>query len=317
MNATSSRELFAEAVKVMPGGVNSPVRAFGAVGGSPRFIARAVGARVWDVEGNSYIDYIGSWGPLILGHAHPGVVAAVCEAARRGVSFGAPTAAEVALAKMIIDRIPSIQMVRLVNSGTEATMTALRVARGFTRREKVIKFAGCYHGHSDAFLVKAGSGAATLGVPSSPGVPAAVAAETVGRRVQRPGRGAGGFREERGRSRRGHRRAGLRECRRDSAGAGFSGGPARAVHGPRRAADFRRSDDGIPRPARLGPGALWDCARPDDAGKDRRRRASHRRGRRAGGDHESACACGTGLPGRNALRKSGGRRGGDRDIERL
>jgi len=179
MTSPSSRELFAEAVKVMPGGVNSPVRAFGSVGGSPRFIARGSGAVVWDVEGNSYIDYIGSWGPLILGHAHPDVVAAVCDAAQRGVSFGAPTAAEVALAKMIIERIPSIEMVRLVNSGTEATMTALRVARGFTRREKVIKFAGCYHGHSDAFLVKAGSGAATLGVPTSPGVPAAVAAETV------------------------------------------------------------------------------------------------------------------------------------------
>ncbi len=179
MTSTSSRELFAEAVKVMPGGVNSPVRAFGSVGGSPRFIARAAGAVVWDVEGNSYIDYIGSWGPLILGHAHPETVAAVCEAARRGVSFGAPTAGEVTLAKMIIERVPSIEMVRLVSSGTEATMTALRVARGFTRREKVIKFAGCYHGHSDAFLVKAGSGAATLGVPTSPGVPAAVAAETV------------------------------------------------------------------------------------------------------------------------------------------
>jgi glutamate-1-semialdehyde 2,1-aminomutase len=178
MTATSSAELFAEAVKVMPGGVNSPVRAFGPVGGSPRFIARAAGARVWDVEGNSYVDYVGSWGPLILGHAHPKVVAAVCDAAERGLSFGAPTAREVTLAKMIIERIPSIQMVRLVNSGTEATMTALRIARGFTRREKVIKFAGCYHGHSDAFLVKAGSGAATLGVPTSPGVPAAIAAQT-------------------------------------------------------------------------------------------------------------------------------------------
>jgi glutamate-1-semialdehyde 2,1-aminomutase len=179
MTSISSRELFAEAVKIIPGGVNSPVRAFGSVGGSPRFIARAAGARVWDVEGNSYIDYVGSWGPLILGHAHPEAVAAVCDAARRGLSFGAPTAGEVALAKMIVERIPSIQMVRLVSSGTEATMTALRVARGFTRREKVIKFSGCYHGHSDAFLVKAGSGAATLGVPTSPGVPAAVAAQTV------------------------------------------------------------------------------------------------------------------------------------------
>jgi len=178
MTSISSRDLFAEAVKIIPGGVNSPVRAFGSVGGSPRFIARGAGARIWDVEGNSYIDYVGSWGPLILGHAHAETVTAVCDAARRGLSFGAPTAGEVMLAKMIVERIPSIEMVRLVSSGTEATMTALRVARGFTRREKVIKFSGCYHGHSDAFLVKAGSGAATLGVPTSPGVPAAVAAQT-------------------------------------------------------------------------------------------------------------------------------------------
>jgi glutamate-1-semialdehyde 2,1-aminomutase len=187
MDAASSRELFAEAEKIIPGGVNSPVRAFGAVGGSPRFIARAAGSRVWDVEGNSYVDYVGSWGPLILGHAQPDVVAAICDAARRGTSFGAPTAGEVTLAQMIIARIPSIQMVRLVNSGTEATMTALRLARAFTRRDKVIKFSGCYHGHADAFLVKAGSGAATLGVPTSPGVPAGVAASTVAVEFNDPG----------------------------------------------------------------------------------------------------------------------------------
>jgi glutamate-1-semialdehyde 2,1-aminomutase len=187
VNTASSRELFAEAEKIIPGGVNSPVRAFGAVGGSPRFIARAASAHLWDVEGKSYIDYVGSWGPLILGHAQPEVVAAVCDAARLGTSFGAPTAGEVTLAQMIIARIPSIQMVRLVNSGTEATMTALRLARAFTRRDKVIKFSGCYHGHADAFLVKAGSGAATLGVPTSPGVPAAVAAETAAVEFNDPG----------------------------------------------------------------------------------------------------------------------------------
>jgi glutamate-1-semialdehyde 2,1-aminomutase len=175
----TSAKLFAAAQKLMPGGVNSPVRAFGPIGGQPPFIARGAGARIWDVEGNEYIDYVGSWGPLILGHAHPDVVAAVCRAAEGGTSFGAPTAAEVELARLIVDRVPSVEMVRLVNSGTEATMTALRLARAFTGRPKLIKFTGCYHGHADAFLVKAGSGAATLGVPTSPGVPPGVVADTL------------------------------------------------------------------------------------------------------------------------------------------
>jgi len=179
MPAVSNAQLLSRAVELMPGGVNSPVRAYGPVGGRPPFIARAAGARVWDVEGNEYVDYVGSWGPAILGHAHPDVVAAVCEAARHGMSFGAPTAAEVELAGLIVERVPSVEMVRLVNSGTEATMTALRLARAFTGRNKVVKFAGCYHGHADAFLVKAGSGATTLGVPTSPGVPAAVIADTL------------------------------------------------------------------------------------------------------------------------------------------
>ncbi len=179
MTDRSSAEWLAAALKVIPGGVNSPVRAFGPVGGRPPFIARAGGARIWDVEGNEYIDYVGSWGPLILGHAHPGVVEAVCNAARGGTSFGAPTGAEVELAELIAERIPSVQMARLVNSGTEATMTALRLARAFTGRAKLIKFAGCYHGHADAFLVKAGSGAATLGTPTSPGVPPNVAGDTL------------------------------------------------------------------------------------------------------------------------------------------
>ena len=179
MSDRSSAEWLAAALKVIPGGVNSPVRAFGPVGGRPPFIARGGGAHIWDVEGKEYIDYVGSWGPLILGHAHPAVVEAVCNAARGGTSFGAPTGAEVALAELIAERIPSVQMVRLVNSGTEATMTALRLARALTGRAKVIKFAGCYHGHADAFLVKAGSGAATLGTPTSPGVPPNVAGDTL------------------------------------------------------------------------------------------------------------------------------------------
>ena len=179
MKKPTNADLLASAIKIIPGGVNSPVRAFGPIGGQPPFIARGKGARLWDVEGNEYIDYVGSWGPLILGHAHPGVVEAVCRAAEGGTSFGAPTAAEVELAALIVERVPSVEMVRLVNSGTEATMTALRLARAFTGRPKVIKFTGCYHGHADAFLVKAGSGAATLGTPTSPGVPPSVVADTL------------------------------------------------------------------------------------------------------------------------------------------
>ncbi len=154
-----NEELFAAAQRVIPGGVNSPVRAFRAVGGTPRFFARGKGARVWDADGAEYIDYVGSWGPLILGHAHPVVVQAVQAAAAQGLSFGAPTAAEVELAELLCERVPGLEQVRLVNSGTEATMSAIRLARGFTGRSSIIKFEGCYHGHADALLVKAGSGA--------------------------------------------------------------------------------------------------------------------------------------------------------------
>jgi glutamate-1-semialdehyde 2,1-aminomutase len=166
-----SRELFLQALEVIPGGVNSPVRSFNSVGGTPPIIKKAYGAIVEDVDGNRFIDYICSWGPLILGHAHPLVVNAVCEAAHHGTSYGMPTAIEIELAQLICDTMPSIEMVRLVNSGTEATMSAIRLARAATQRNKIIKFAGCYHGHSDALLVNAGSGALTFGVPSSPGVP--------------------------------------------------------------------------------------------------------------------------------------------------
>jgi glutamate-1-semialdehyde 2,1-aminomutase len=166
-----SKEAFARAGRVIPGGVNSPARAFGAVGGQPLFIARGEGAFLYDVDGNSYVDYIGSWGPLILGHAHPRVSTAVTEAVRRGLSFGAPTEAESVLAEMIVAAVPSIEMVRMVSSGTEAAMSAIRLARGFTGRDVIVKFAGCYHGHVDSLLVQAGSSATTLGVPNSPGVP--------------------------------------------------------------------------------------------------------------------------------------------------
>jgi glutamate-1-semialdehyde 2,1-aminomutase len=172
LNLSRSRELFAEAQQLMPGGVNSPVRAFRSVGGEPVFIDHASGPYLYDVDGNRYLDYIGSWGPMILGHAHPAVVEAVTQASRRGFSFGAPTAAESKLAQMVIESVPSIEMVRFVNSGTEATMSALRLARAFTGRQKIVKFSGCYHGHADMLLVQAGSGVATMGLPDSAGVPA-------------------------------------------------------------------------------------------------------------------------------------------------
>ena len=168
---SKNQELFDRACRHIPGGVNSPVRAFGSVGGTPRFIERAEGAYVWDADGKQYIDYVGSWGPAILGHAHPEVVKAVQDAATKGLSFGAPTAGEVELADLICQRLPSIEKVRLVSSGTEATMSAIRLARGFTGRNLIVKFEGCYHGHADSLLVKAGSGLLTFGNPTSAGVP--------------------------------------------------------------------------------------------------------------------------------------------------
>lgn len=170
-----NHQLFAKAQQFIPGGVNSPVRAFKGVGGEPLFIAKAKGAKMYDVEGRAYIDYVGSWGPMIAGHANPKVVKAVQQAAESGLSFGTPCATEVTLAEQICNMIQSVDKVRMVNSGTEATMSAIRLARGFTKRDKIIKFEGCYHGHADSFLVKAGSGVLTLGIPGSPGVPDAVA----------------------------------------------------------------------------------------------------------------------------------------------
>ncbi len=174
-----SQAFYSKALEYIPGGVNSPVRACKSVGADPVFIAQGAGARIWDVDGREYIDYVASWGPLILGHAHPEVIAAVTEAAQEGTSFGAPTWREVELAQLICQLVPSIEMVRLVNSGTEATMSAIRLARGYTGRKKIVKFDGCYHGHADSFLVKAGSGVATLGIPGSPGVPEEIVANTI------------------------------------------------------------------------------------------------------------------------------------------
>jgi len=174
-----SKELYSEAVKVIPGGVNSPVRAFKSVGGDPVFIVKGEGSKIYDVDGNSYIDYVQSWGPLILGHRHPQVVAGLSECLNYGTSFGAPTELETKMAHLVIKAMPSIEMVRMVNSGTEATMSAIRLARAYTQRDYVVKFEGCYHGHADYLLIKAGSGALTMGIPDSPGVPKEVAGTTL------------------------------------------------------------------------------------------------------------------------------------------
>jgi glutamate-1-semialdehyde 2,1-aminomutase len=179
MNTTRSKQLFDEAQTLMPGGVNSPVRAFRSVGGEPIYIDHANGSRMWDVDGNVYIDYVGSWGPMIVGHAHARVTEAIKRAAEKGTSFGTSSEGEIEMARLVQDRVPSLEMVRMVNSGTEATMSAMRLARAFTGRNKIVKFEGCYHGHGDSFLSKAGSGVATFGLPDSPGVTPTTAADTL------------------------------------------------------------------------------------------------------------------------------------------
>ncbi len=179
MNRVQSEKLFAEALRFIPGGVNSPVRAFRAVGGQPFFVNKASGSHVWDVDGNELIDYVGTWGPAILGHAHPKIISAIKAAAEFGTSFGIPNPLEVKMAKLICELVPSVQKVRMTNSGTEACMSAIRLARGFTKRDKIIKFDGCYHGHADSLLVKAGSGALTFGNPDSAGVPASFTQHTI------------------------------------------------------------------------------------------------------------------------------------------
>jgi glutamate-1-semialdehyde 2,1-aminomutase len=179
VNTKKSEELFKEANRYIPGGVNSPVRAYKAVGGNPIFIERANGSKIYDADGNEYLDYVESWGPMILGHAHPQVISALKKVMEKGTSFGAPTALEVELASMIVEAVPSIDTVRMVSSGTEATMSAIRLARGYTNRDKIIKFEGCYHGHVDSLLVRAGSGATTFGIPDSPGIPSDLAKKTI------------------------------------------------------------------------------------------------------------------------------------------
>jgi len=179
LSQQKSQQLFNQAQETIPGGVNSPVRAFSSVGGTPCFIKRAEGAYIYDADDNAYIDYVGSWGPMILGHNHPKILAAVIETAQNGLSFGAPTELEITMAEKVRELVPSMEKLRMVSSGTEATMSAIRLARGYTGRDKILKFEGCYHGHADSLLVKAGSGALTLGVPNSPGIPADFAKHTL------------------------------------------------------------------------------------------------------------------------------------------
>ena len=214
--------LYQEACKYIPGGVNSPVRAFRSVGGEPIFFKRAFGSRTVAADGRQFIDYIGSWGPMILGHAHPQVIAAVQRVAADGLSFGAPTELETQLARRVIELMPSIELVRFVSSGTEATMSAIRLARGFTGRDTIVKFEGCYHGHSDSLLIKAGSGALTFGVPTSPGVPKALAAHTVTLDYNDAQQRARSVPANRRANRLRHRRAGCRQYELRAAGPRLS-----------------------------------------------------------------------------------------------
>jgi glutamate-1-semialdehyde 2,1-aminomutase len=179
MNTEKSKSAYKKACEIIPGGVNSPVRAFKSVGGDPILISSGKGSRITDIDGNVYIDYVCSWGPLILGHAYEPIIETIKKTAEKGTSYGAPTLLETEMAELIVSMVPSIEMVRMVNSGTEATMSAIRLARGYTRRSKIVKFAGCYHGHGDSFLIKAGSGAITLGLPDSPGVTESTAKDTL------------------------------------------------------------------------------------------------------------------------------------------
>ena len=297
-------ELWHRALELIPGGVNSPVRAMRAVGlDEPFFVARGRGAQLETTDGRTLLDWVQSWGPLIFGHADPETVEAVREAALDGTTFGAPTEREVELAAEIADAVPSVERVRLVSSGTEAAMRAVRLARGFTRRDRVLKFAGCYHGHADPFLASAGSGLATLGIPSSPGVPSGVTADTIVCRVQRRRRRCRRGRAVRRRARRDPGRAGGREHGLRAAGAGVPRSAAAALRRERRPARLRRGDHRLPRRARRRAGAVRRHAGPDRARQDRRRRAAARRVRRPRRRDGAARAGRRRLPGRNAERQ--------------
>ena len=295
---------------MIPGGVNSPVRAFGAVGGTPRFAVRGEGAYVVDADGDRYVDLVQSWGALLFGHARPEIVEAARAAAERGTTFGAPTEAEVELAERITAAMPSIEMVRLVSSGTEAAMSAIRLARGFTGRDLVVKFEGCYHGHSDALLAAgAGSGVATLGIPGSPGVTEGAARDTITAAVQRR-RGARRCRRApRRRDRGGHRRTRRGQHGRRAARARVPRAPPRALHRVRRAARVRRGDHRVPDRVRRRAGRVRGHAGPHDPRQGDGRRVPVRGVRRPPRRDGAARAGRPRLPGRDAVREPGRGRG--------
>ena len=291
-----SAELYRRALHVLPGGVNSPVRAMRSIGRDPIFIDRAAGAEITDVDGNVYVDYVCSWGPLIHGHAHPTVLEAIAEAAALGTTFGAATAGEVELAEMVAQRMPGVDMLRMTSSGTEASMSAIRVARAATGRDKLLKFAGAYHGHVDGLLAEAGSGLATQGIPSSPGVPEAATAATVVVPWNDSDAVRAAFAE--------HDFAAVL-CRAvpgqhgsRPAGHGVPRAAARAVQRARHAARVRRGDHRLPRLARRRPGAVRRHARPDRDGQGDRRRAPRRGLRRLEGADGAGRAGRERLPGR-------------------
>ena len=310
MGNHKSIEAFAEACRYMPGGVNSPVRAFGGVDRQPLFIAGAKGSRIFDIDGNEYIDYVGSWGPMILGHAHPAVVAAIHKAADRGTSFGAPTLAETELAARIVRAFGSIEKLRLLCSGTEAVMTAIRLARAYTGRDTIVKMAGCYHGHSDSLLVVAGSGLAEGGTAASPGVPEALAGLTVVVPYNDLEALRAGLPEAAGQI-----AAVLVEPVAANMGVvppepGYLEGASPPLRRERHAADLRRGHQRLPRGLRRSPGTLRRPGRPDLPGQDRRRGAASGRLRRTGRDHGPAGPAGPRLPGRHPERQSAGDRRG-------
>jgi glutamate-1-semialdehyde 2,1-aminomutase len=272
MNTARSHDLFTRAQALMPGGVNSPVRAFKSVGGEPFFVQRADGPYLFDADGNRYIDYVGSWGPMIAGHNHPKVLEAVIATARNGLSFGTPNPLEVTMAETITRLIPSCEMVRMVNSGTEATLSAIRLARGATGRSRIVKFEGCYHGHGDSFLVKAGSGALTFGVPTSPGVPKAWPTLTLTLTYNDFDGRDQAVRRMRQRDCRPDRRAGGRQCQLPAAAPGYLQHLRDLCTRARRDADLRRSDDRLPRRAGRRAGALRRDAGPVDLRQGHRRR---------------------------------------------
>ena len=308
----ASERLFAAAQRVLPGGVNSPVRAFRGVGGTPRFIARGEGAYLVDVDGNRYLDLVLSWGPLILGHAHPEVLAAVIEAAERGTTYGAPTELEVRLAERVVATFPSIEMVRFVSSGTEAVMSAVRLARGATGRTAIVKFDGCYHGHADPLLAAAGSGVATLGLPDSPGVTRGTVADTLIAPFNDLAAVEAVFAAKGG-----DIAAVLVEPVAGNMGVvppavGFLARPACPDAPVGRPAGFRRGDDGVAGASPGRPDPLWHRARPHLPGQGGRRRPARRGLRRPARPHGADRARGSGLSGRDSLGQSarhGGRSG--------